>query len=120
VANVAFVLHIVVMFRHRWQQMMFTAVPHCWVLSCVVSQSFGSVQRGCVVLEFRLSSETTGTALPVPAWLALLEAQLAFQEEQVCTCGQLEVQLSQQHGRLWKIPQPWLAALQQCSQFQSN
>jgi len=40
--------------------------------------------------------------------------QLVFHEEQVCICGQIEVQLSQQHGRLWKIPQPQLAALQQC------
>jgi len=47
----------------------------------------------------------------------MLEAQLAFHKEQVCTCGQLEVQLSQQHGRLQKIPQPQLAALQQCLQF---
>jgi len=30
----------------------------------------------------------------------LLEVQLAFHKEQVCTCGQIEVQLSQQHGRL--------------------
>jgi len=42
-------------------------------------------------------------------WLMskMLEVQLAFHEEQVCTCGQLEVQLSQQHGRLWKdLQQP--------------
>jgi len=33
----------------------------------------------------------------------MLEVQLAFHKGHVCTCGQLEVQLSQQHGRLWKI-----------------
>jgi len=30
----------------------------------------------------------------------MLEVQLVFHKEQVCTCGQLEVQLSQQHGML--------------------
>jgi len=35
----------------------------------------------------------------------VLKLQLAVHEEQVCTCGQLEVQLSQQHGRLQKDPQ---------------
>jgi len=38
--------------------------------------------------------------------------QLVFHKGHVCTCGQIEVQLSQQHGRLQKIPQPQLAALQ--------
>jgi len=37
------------------------------------------------------------------ATAVLLKAQLVqlvFHKEQVCTCGQIEVQLSQQHGRL--------------------
>ena len=32
----------------------------------------------------------------------LLEVQLVFHKGHVCTCGQLEVQLSQWHGRLWR------------------
>jgi len=46
--------------------------------------------------------------------------QLMFHKEQVRTCGQIEVQLSQQHGRLWKILQPQLATLWQCSQIPTN
>jgi len=46
----------------------------------------------------------------------VLEAQLVqlvFHKEQVCTCEQLEVQFSQQHGRLQKDLQlQQLAALQ--------
>jgi len=54
----------------------------------------------------------------------VLEVQLVqpvFHKEQVCTCEQVEVWLSQQHGRLWKIPQQQQqpAALQ-CLQFLSN
>ena len=46
--------------------------------------------------------------------------QLVFHKEQVRTCGQIQVQLSQQHGRLEKIPQPQLAALWQRLQFLMN
>jgi len=55
-----------------------------------------------------------------PALLEAQLAQLAFHKEQARACGQLEAQLSQQRGRLWKTPQPWLAALQQRLSFLMN
>jgi len=44
-------------------------------------------------------------------------AQLAFHQEQVCTCEELEVQLSQQHGRLQKDLQQEQPAAPQRLQF---